>query len=135
MKAGMKRAIIKVTAYVPQKVVLILVHLSLRRWVRKRQLKTLIPMIKKIKEPVILLGDFNTFGGPKELRSFLEETGLNSNVGKDKKKFTHPSYHPFRILDYILTSKKIKVKKFKILKSELSDHLPVMIDFEVKGGK
>jgi endonuclease/exonuclease/phosphatase family metal-dependent hydrolase len=45
---------------------------------------------------------------------------------------TCPTYHPKYCLDYVLTSKEIKVKNYEVLKFQFSDHLPVLVDFEVK---
>ena len=49
----------------------------------------------------------------------------------DEKSMTHPSCHPSRRLDYVLTSDKVKVKSYKVLKYDFSDHLPLMVDFDV----
>jgi len=134
LSKGTKRVVIEVTIKNKHKVTLLLAHLSLRKRKRKIQIKELIQIVKKIKNPIILMGDFNTFNGVEEIKQLLKETQLEDKIYLDKKNIhlTEPSFNPKRRLDYILTSKKIKVKKYKILKFPFSDHLPLMIDYEVK---
>ena len=35
-------------------------------------------------------------------------------------------------LDFILCSENIKIKDYKVLRNTLSDHLPILLDFEIK---
>jgi len=128
-KHGIKRAIIKTSINTPRKIHLFLVHLSLGKNTRKKQLGELAQIVKEVKGSVIVAGDFNTFEGEREIQNFLKETGLKHKYKSAKRVFTYPSFYPRRRFDYILTSPKIKIKKYKILKLELSDHLPVLVDF------
>jgi endonuclease/exonuclease/phosphatase family metal-dependent hydrolase len=86
--------------------------------------------------PVVLMGDFNTFNGVKEIKKLLKRTHLQDVIGLDKKSraLTEPAWHPTRRLDYILTSPQLHVKKYAVLPFTFSDHLPLMIDFEFKKG-
>jgi len=129
VKEGVKNGVIEVTAHVPQKIILFLVHLSLGRKTREKQIRDLTKLVRDVKEPFIVLGDFNTLGGTKELKKFLKETKLTMY---SPRKNTFPSFHPTKRLDYVLTSDKIKVKTFEIMKTDLSDHLPIFVEFEVK---
>jgi endonuclease/exonuclease/phosphatase family metal-dependent hydrolase len=130
---GIKRTVIKVDVDCGRKVALFIVHLALGKETRKKQIEELIGIVKKIKTPVILAGDFNTFGGEKEIKRLLEQTSLRHKFKVHGGRiFTFPSYHPRRRFDYILTSKDIRVKKYSVLKMPFSDHLPVMVDFEVR---
>lgn len=134
LNEGTKRMVIEVSVNCPKKVTLLLAHLALGRKTRKKQLRELINIVNNIKNPVILMGDFNTFNGTKEINELLKKTHLNDKISLDKKDlpFTEPAWHPSKRLDYILTSKEIKVKNYKIINYLFSDHLPLMIDFEVK---
>ncbi len=125
-KEGVKRVVIEADINLGGKVKLILVHLALGKKDREKQVNELIQVVKDEKK-VILMGDFNTFYGEKELSRLLRTAGLN----KSGKEFTFPSYNPKKKLDYILT-RGIKVKDYKVLNLKYSDHLPVMINFEVK---
>ena len=131
---GTKRMIIEATVKLPQKVTLLAAHLALGGETRARQIKELITIVNKIKNPVILMGDFNTFHGTQEVKDLLKKTHLKDKIALDKESipFTEPAWHPSRRLDYILTSPQIKVKKYSVLNFHFSDHLPLMIDFTVK---
>lgn len=130
---GMKRTIIEAEVNCGRMVTLLLVHLALSKETRKKQFEELARVIKKIKTPVILAGDFNTFDGEKEIKSLIKETSLRHSFRVHGGRiFTFPAYHPRRRFDYVLTSKEIKIKKYSVLKMPFSDHLPVMVDFEVK---
>jgi endonuclease/exonuclease/phosphatase family metal-dependent hydrolase len=131
---GTKRMIIEASVNCPKKVTLLICHLALGKENRRKQIQELINIVNKIKNPVILMGDFNTFNGDIEIRELLRRTKLDDKISLDKEDLplTEPSWSPSRRLDYILTSNEIRVKKYKILNYHFSDHLPVMIDFEVK---
>jgi len=131
---GTKRMIIEATVNLPQKVTLLAAHLALGGKTRAKQIEELITIVNKIKNPVILMGDFNTFHGTKEVDDLLKKTHLKDKIALDKESipFTEPAWHPSRRLDYILTSPQIKVKKYSVLNFHFSDHLPLMIDFTFK---
>lgn len=131
---GTKRVVIEVTVELPQKVTLLLAHLALGKRARARQIEELIKIVNEIKNPVILMGDFNTFNGEEEIKNLLKKTHLKDKIGLDKQSLplTEPAWHPRKRLDYILTSPQIKVSKFSVLNFHFSDHLPLMIDFIVK---
>ncbi|MBW2965915.1 endonuclease/exonuclease/phosphatase family protein [Candidatus Woesearchaeota archaeon] len=131
---GTKRVVIEASVNCPKKVTLFAVHLALGSKTRKKQLDELAGMIKKKKNPVILMGDFNLFHGEHELDHLIKKTHLTDSFKMDysRIKFTEPAFHPTRRLDYILVSKEIKVKNYEILRAEFSDHLPVMLDFSFK---
>lgn len=128
---GTKRLVIEATVSCPRKVTLLLAHLALSGRVREKQIKELVKLVNKIKNPVILMGDFNTFNGEKEIQMLLDESHLNDRVSLDRKTnhFTQPAWHPSRRLDYVLTSKKVKVNSYRVLPFQFSDHLPLMVDF------
>ncbi|MFH1607880.1 MAG: endonuclease/exonuclease/phosphatase family protein [archaeon] len=134
---GFKRAVMKVSINVPEKVSFILLHLSLGEEARKKQFNELVKIIKEIKGPLIVMGDFNTYKGEEEVEILLKKTGLKHKfkLSSTKRTFTFPTYNPHRRLDYILTSPEIKVKKYDILKFDFSDHLPVLVDFSVRKKK
>ncbi|MFH1802933.1 MAG: endonuclease/exonuclease/phosphatase family protein [archaeon] len=130
---GMKRTVIRVEVNLGKKVTLLLVHLALGETTRKAQIEELIGIVREINTPVILAGDFNTFNGEEEIEGLLRRAGLKHKFKmKGGRIFTYPTHHPRRRLDYVLTSQGIKVKNYEVLKMPFSDHLPVMIDFEVR---
>lgn len=131
---GTKRMVIETTINCPKKITLLAAHLALGKKTRAKQINELIKIINGIKNPVILMGDFNTFHGVKEIKKLLSKTHLKDMVNLDKEfvPFTEPAWHPSKRLDYILTSSQLKVKKYSILPFNFSDHLPIMIDFSFK---
>lgn len=131
---GTKRMVIEAMVQCPKPVTFLVAHLALGKRARQKQIGELITIVKAIKNPVILMGDFNTFHGQGEIKELLHKTHLKDAVGlhPDSKIFTEPAWHPTRRLDYILVSPQIKVRKYSVLNFHFSDHLPLMIDFEVR---
>ncbi|HLC70864.1 MAG TPA: endonuclease/exonuclease/phosphatase family protein [Candidatus Nanoarchaeia archaeon] len=131
---GTKRMVIEATIHCPRPITLLVAHLALGRRARAKQIGELVGIVNAIKNPVILMGDFNTFHGEAEIRKLLQQTHLKDKISLDKKDihFTEPAWHPTKRLDYILTSSKIKVSKYSVLPFHFSDHLPLMIEFEVR---
>jgi len=76
---------------------------------------------------------FDTFNGEEEIKKLLKETHLHHRfqMGLKSQTYTQPTFHPSRRLDYILTSKRIKVRNYKVLNLHFSDHLPLLVDFKV----
>ncbi|MEK6875837.1 MAG: endonuclease/exonuclease/phosphatase family protein, partial [Nanoarchaeota archaeon] len=74
---GTKRVVIEATIHVPKKVTLLLAHLALGKKARAKQIQELTKIVNSIKNPVILMGDFNTFNGEKEIKILLKETHLH----------------------------------------------------------
>jgi endonuclease/exonuclease/phosphatase family metal-dependent hydrolase len=131
---GMKRVVIEADIHCPKKLSLLLVHLSLGGKERAKQIEELIRIVNSIKNPVMLMGDFNTFKGKEEIENLLNKTHLKDSAKLDKSAeyLTHPSWHPMRRLDYVLVSSGIKVKKYSVLKFHFSDHLPLFVEFVMK---
>ncbi len=131
---GTKRVVIEASVNCPKKLTIFVVHLALGAKARTKQLDELANLIKKKKNPVMLMGDFNVFHGRHELDHLIKKTHLTDSFEMDysKIKFTEPVFHPTRRLDYILVSKEIKVHDYEILQVKFSDHLPVMLDFSFK---
>lgn len=132
-KEGTKRVIIEASINCPKKVTLLLAHLALSKKSREKQIKELITIVNSINNPVILMGDFNTFEGEAEISNLLSKTHLKHKFKLDKKSntMTQPTFKPTKRLDYILTSDKIKVNNYEVLSFSYSDHLPLMVDFEL----
>jgi len=106
-----------------------LVHLSLKFRHRQYQLQDLYTMTNSVKKPVIVAGDFNAFKGDRELELFLAATGLkNANSNGQP---SHPSRSPRRQLDYIFHSPQIQITDFQIPQIKLSDHTPLVCEFEI----
>ncbi len=126
LSRGMKKLVIEVDV---NNVKVFVVHLSLRKAVRVRQLSLLADLIPA-NTPVIVAGDFNTMSGSEELQDFMRDTGLiNPNRAELP---TYPAWKPKRQLDYLLHSKEIVPEYFAVPQVDFSDHLPLIMDFKVK---
>jgi endonuclease/exonuclease/phosphatase family metal-dependent hydrolase len=106
-----------------------LVHLSIKFRHRQYQLQDLHSMIKNVQKPVIVAGDFNVLRGDRELQLFLAATGLrNANSNGQP---SYPSRAPRRQLDYIFHTPHIRITNFQIPQIKLSDHKPLVCEFEL----
>jgi endonuclease/exonuclease/phosphatase family metal-dependent hydrolase len=123
---GMKKLVIELEL---EHVTFFLVHLALSYKARQEQIVHLYNLVKETKRPYILAGDFNAFMGEKEIELLMSASGLQ-NADKDMQP-SFPSHNPKRHLDFILHSPEIKVNKFWMPDVQLSDHLPLVVDFEV----
>jgi len=130
---GTKRVIIEATIKCPKKVTLLLAHLALGEKTRRAQIEELIGIVNKIKNPVILMGDFNTFNGTQEIKRLLKKTHLKDKYKLDihSTRLTQPTWHPKKRLDYVLVSPRVKVKGYEVLNYHFSDHMPLLVEFTV----
>lgn len=129
LRHGVKRLVLDVN--LPE-VRIFLVHLSLRREHRAEQLDQIAGILKNVRKPHIVAGDFNAFAGDVELKPFFEKTGLrNASSGGQP---SWPSWAPRHQLDFILHSPEITVTKFRVPTVRFSDHYPLVCDFTVKTG-
>lgn len=126
-KHGMKRLVIELEL---EHVVVYLVHLSLGGRTRHQQLSALYDLVKRTSRPCLVAGDFNMLWGEREIDLFLAATGLKNANSRGLP--TYPSRNPHRHLDFVLYSKGIEVRDFQVPQVPFSDHLPVMVDFDVK---
>ncbi|MGB5335827.1 MAG: endonuclease/exonuclease/phosphatase family protein [Woeseiaceae bacterium] len=123
---GIKRLIIELEM---QDYAIFLVHLSLKYRHRHLQLRRLYDLIQETKKPVVVAGDFNTFWGENEIYLFMKAAGLKSaNI---ESRPTYPSRAPRKELDFILYQEGINVTSFEIPDVKLSDHMPLVCDFEL----
>ncbi len=106
-----------------------LVHLSVRKRVRALQLAHLAKLIPADR-PVVVAGDFNTFGGAGELDSFKSACQLYDTNRHQQP--TYPAWRPKYQLDYILCSHCLQVENFAIPQVNYSDHLPVWAEISLR---
>lgn len=111
-------------------VVIFLVHLALGGRVRLHQLQDLYQLVRQVRKPLIVAGDFNVFWGAHEIALFRAACGMQSADALGRP--TWPSWHPRRQLDFILHSPDIVIDRFDVLPTQLSDHLPLVCEFHVE---
>ncbi|MFO7936763.1 MAG: endonuclease/exonuclease/phosphatase family protein [Kiritimatiellia bacterium] len=128
--SGFKSLVIEVE--LPE-IVVFIVHLSLGIRARQHQLEELHYLFEQCEKPKILAGDFNTLSGRWELSTFLKATGLqNANTGHIP---TFPAWAPYRELDFICHDESIIPQRLRIPKINISDHRPLIFDFDIKADK
>lgn len=81
--------------------------------------------------PKILCGDLNLKPDTQSLK-IIEDGMVNQVIANNIKSTRSSLYYPKieRFADYILTSPDIKVNSFKVLPDEVSDHLPLYLNFD-----
>ncbi len=123
---GVKRLVIELET---DRVVFFLVHLALGAKVRHHQLHHLYTLIKQTAKPCIVAGDFNTLWGETEIQLFIAACGLQNADPQIRP--SYPSWAPKRHLDFIMHSPEIRVRDFRMPAVTLSDHLPLVCDFDI----
>jgi endonuclease/exonuclease/phosphatase family metal-dependent hydrolase len=126
---GIKRLIIELEM---EEFAVFLVHLSLKYRHRHLQLRRLYDLIQETEKPVIVAGDFNTFWGENEIYLFKRAAGLTSANADGIP--TYPSRSPRKELDFILYQEGIEVTAFEVPQVKLSDHLPLVCEFNILKG-
>lgn len=103
---------------------------------RIRQSEIIIKFIEDNKLPTILAGDFNLRIDTKSLQMF-EDKGMRNLVKESKATTTRSPHYDNKwrkddlFADYTIITKGIYVTDFKVMTDDVSDHLPMMIKFEV----
>ncbi|CAM1334385.1 endonuclease/exonuclease/phosphatase family protein [Tenacibaculum aestuariivivum] len=87
--------------------------------------------IKKIKKPILVIGDFNTVPWSNISKLFRKNTGLiDARSGRGILASYHAKYWFFRIpLDLVFHNNTILIKKLRVLKHIGSDHFPICCTF------
>ncbi len=96
---------------------------------RIKQSNIIKAFLSKQKDRKIVCGDFNLHPDTKSLK--ILEKDLKNLIKEFKIKSTRSSFHQqdVKFADYILASKDVKVLDFKVLKTQVSDHLPLYLEF------
>ncbi len=97
--------------------------------IRMSQLNKLLPLLGE--EKLVLMGDFNSLPDSEIIKT-LEQKLINVDPDPIQDSWTDyqdPSNPTYRI-DYIFTSKDLKVLNFRMLESNASDHKPLIIELE-----
>lgn len=99
---------------------------------RLEQSRRIKDQLDKTAGPKILCGDFNLTIDTQSLL-MLEEGGAMINLVREKgisSTRTHHYTKPVKFADYMLVSPDIKVTDFKVLPDVVSDHSPLLLEFE-----
>jgi endonuclease/exonuclease/phosphatase family metal-dependent hydrolase len=99
---------------------------------RSQQAQIVRNQVRASPYPVILTGDFNDVPNSYTyftIKGNLQDAFLKKGFGIGR---TYSALSPTLRIDYILASKKLRVCQFKKENKKLSDHYPLVADFEVK---
>lgn len=100
-----------------------------------KQCKFVVEAAKRKKIPTIITGDFNLFPDTpsiailnKEFKHLINEFNIKSTRPDFKDNVDSGT----NVVDYIFVSQGIKVNNFEVVNTDISDHLPLILDFEVE---
>lgn len=84
--------------------------------------------------PCIVVGDFNLLPDTKEIKSL--SSNLENLIERFNIKSTRPEFDDGLdkgniVCDYIFVNNKVKVNNFCVVNSNVSDHLPLILDFDI----
>lgn len=96
--------------------------------------KKINKLATEVNYPTIITGDFNLFPDTESMKVF--HGSFVSLVDKHGVQTTRPktnelSHLKRNVVDFIFVTKDIKVKSFEVLDTDVSDHLPLVLGFEV----
>ena len=96
--------------------------------------KTILEIAWKNNLPTIIAGDFNLFPDTKSI--WMLNSKFRNLITEYKITSTRPDFKDDldewnNIVDYIFVDDKIKVNSFEVTNTNISDHLPLILDFEV----
>jgi endonuclease/exonuclease/phosphatase family metal-dependent hydrolase len=96
------------------------------------QTETICNILNDSEIPVIMGGDFN-FSPDSESYKLIRTCFNDAAEIKGNPQNTIPADNPDTRIDYIFVSKKHnwKIKDVKVIRSEASDHLPVLVTLEL----
>lgn len=102
---------------------------------RVLQSKKVRQFMDSLEHPIVLCGDFNLKPDTQSMR--ILEAGMNNMITLYNVSSTRTSYYPKaeRFADYIITSPEIKVNAFTVMPDEVSDHAPLLLDFQLKASE
>jgi len=92
-------------------------------------------LAQEVDHPSIICGDFNLFPHTESMHVLSD--AFESLVDTFDIKYTRPKSNELsgtkrNVVDYIIVSKGITVQKFEVVDSDVSDHLPLILDFEIQ---
>ncbi|HCR35986.1 hypothetical protein A2130_00475 [Candidatus Woesebacteria bacterium GWC2_33_12] len=108
---------------------------------RLKQSDQIIEYMKGASGPQIVIGDFNLLPDTESIKKFevygyqnlIEDFAIKSTRNRIAwEQFKNePGFVKQHYADYCFVSKDVKVKKFTVPNIEVSDHLPLILEFEV----
>lgn len=96
--------------------------------------RVILNLAKQVDYPTIIAGDFNLFPDTPSMKVFNND--FISLVNEYNISTTRPQHNELghlqrNVVDYILVGKDVRINSFEVLDSDISDHLPLGVDFEI----
>ncbi len=87
--------------------------------------------IMTVKNNIIFCGDFNLSPQTESIK-LIENLGLRNLIVENNIQSTRTSFYkkPDKFADYMFVSPNIKIKDFRVLLDEISDHAPLLLESE-----
>jgi endonuclease/exonuclease/phosphatase family metal-dependent hydrolase len=104
-------------------------HLGLSDEERVLQVDAIATRIRDLSGPILLAGDFNEPPASRAVCQLIAESRL-IDASPDGGA-TFPADAPGSRIDYVFHSPAVKVTSARVVDTQASDHLPVVVDFEV----
>ena len=97
---------------------------------RLEQSKNIIEFIKTVSGKKVLVGDMNLNPDTESMK--ILEQGMINLIKEHGATSTRSRFYekPGKFADYILASPDVRVKKFTVMQNEVSDHLPLLLEFD-----
>ena len=114
-------------------VTVVVTHLGLTPDERIRHAKQLMAELEGVEDPVVLGGDLNE-QPPGAAVGVLLGRFRDTFAAVAEPSFTHPAESPLRRIDYVMVSG-LEVSGAAVLPMVASDHLPVVVDLEVRSAR
>jgi endonuclease/exonuclease/phosphatase family metal-dependent hydrolase len=106
-------------------------HWGLDAEERSHQAAALASSVRAAGSPVIVCGDFNENAMGVGVRALLEATGL-IDADSASNRPTFQAENPTTRIDFVLHSADLVARNVEVIASLASDHLPVLVDFDLK---
>lgn len=98
---------------------------------RITQSQNIVHFMSKLSGEIILIGDFNLNPDTQSLK-MLEDFGLRNLIKEYNITSTRSELYtkPGKYADYCLVTEGVEVKDFKVIETNISDHLPLILEIE-----
>lgn len=90
-------------------------------------------LAKEVDYPVIITGDFNLFPDTESMKVLQDFISLvdKYNIQTTRPKTNELNHLKRNVVDYVFVSRGVKVNSFQVLDTDVSDHLPLILDFDL----
>jgi endonuclease/exonuclease/phosphatase family metal-dependent hydrolase len=100
-----------------------------------KECEYILSVAKRKSIPTIIVGDFNLLPHTKSI--LLMEKDFRNLIKEYNITHTRPDFADgfekgMNVVDYVFVSKDIQVNGFKVVDTDLSDHLPLVLDFDLR---